>query len=233
MTLGEIRTMEITTLPAERRELVGTRVSRLLRDRGMLPGIIYGHGEEPEAFAVPVQEFILSLRGGVRLLGLKLDGKESQYLIKEVQYDHLQKSPIHLDLARVDMHEKVKVAVSIELRGTPKGVADGGVVEHLMDAVEVECLASNIPAALHPSVVHLGIGDALLIKDLDLPEGVVPVADLETKIALVRVLAEQPEEEEPEEGAETDAAEPERIGRVAETPDDKDKKKDGDAKSKR
>lgn len=217
--------MEITTLPAERRESVGTRVSRLLRERGMLPGIIYGHGQEPEAIAVSAHELVLSLRHGVRLLGLKLDGKESQYLIKEVQYDHLQKEPIHLDLARVDLNERIKVAVSIELRGTPKGVAEGGVVEHLMDEVEVECLASNIPAALHPSVVHLGIGDALLIKDLDLPEGVVPVDDPEAKVALVRVLAEKLEEEATEEGAETDAAEPERIGRVAETPED-------DAKSK-
>lgn len=222
--------MKTTTLAAERRKSVGTRVSRLLRDRGMLPGIIYGHGEEPEAIAISAHEMMLSLRDGVRLLGLKLDGKEKQYLIKTVQYDHLQKDPIHFDLARVDMHERIKVAVSIELKGTPKGVAEGGVVEHLMDAVEVECLASNIPAGLHPSVVHLGIGDALFVKDLDLPEGVVPTVDPETRIALVRVLAEKAEEETTEEAAE--AAEPERIGRVAETPEGKDQSKDGDAKPK-
>lgn len=190
----------------------------------MLPGIIYGHGQDPEAISVSAHELQLALRHGVRLLGLKIDGQDSQYLIKEVQYDHLQKSPIHFDLARVDLDERVHVAVSIELKGTPKGVSEGGVVEHLMDAVEVECLASNIPDGLHPSVVHLDIGDALLVKDLDLPEGVVPMGDPEAKVALVRLLAEQVEEEAPEEGAETEAAQPERIGRVAETGEDSDAK---------
>jgi len=186
----------------------------------MLPGVIYGHGQPPESIAVSAHELELELQHGARLLGLKLDGSESQYLIKEVQYDHLQKVPIHLDLARVNLNERVQVAGAIELRGTPKGIHEGGVLEHLMDELEVECLASNIPGALHPSVVHLGVGDALLVKDLEMPEGVTFLSDPEARVAMVRVLVEKAEEE-PEEGAEVEAAEPERIGRVAQTDEDK------------
>ena len=197
-------------------------MSRRLRERGMLPGIIYGHGLAPEAIAVSAHELQLELHHGARLLGLDLDGRRSQYLIKDVQYDHLQKNPIHLDLARVDMHERVQVAVSIELRGTPQGVHEGGILDHLMDEVEVECLASNIPGVLRPSVVHLGVGDSLLVKELELPEGVKALSDPEAKVAMVRVLVEKPEAEAPTDGAEAETAEPERIGRVAESAEDKD-----------
>ena len=210
--------MEIPTLKAQRRSLLGTKHSRRVRAEGRLPGIIYGHGEVPEPISVLGHDLQLHLHHGARMLNVELDGRTQQYLIKDVQYDHLQKDPIHFDLARVDMDERVRVEVAIELRGTPQGVHEGGILEQLRDTVQVECLALEIPETLHPSVAHLGVGDALCVGDLELPERVVAIDDADEKLAIVKLLAihavgETPAEEVQEEGP----AEPERIGRVAES----------------
>ena len=209
--------MELPTLKADRRTKIGTNHVRKLRTEGRLPGIIYGHGETPEAFSVCAHDVAMELQHGARLVELDMDGKKNQYLLKDIQYDHMGKSPIHMDLARVDLNERIRVRVGVELRGIPKGIHDGGILDQLLDNIEIECLASGIPETLHPNVAELEIGQTLAVKDLELPEGVVAITDLEEKIAMVHLLsvaAEATEEEEGEEGAAS--AEPERIGRVAE-----------------
>ncbi len=203
--------MEIPTIKADRRTEVGTRVSRLIREQGLLPGIIYGHGETPEAFQLSAHEFKLHLRDGVRLLKVDFGGQAGDYLIKDVQYDHLQKDPVHIDLTRVDLNERITVNVSIELRGTPKGIADGGILDHILDHIEIECLASGIPQTLHPSVADLGVGDALTAGDLELPAGVALNTDPDVKIAAVNLLATK-SATATEEGDEPSSTEPERIG---------------------
>jgi len=186
-----------------------------MREEGRLPAVIYGHGEAPEIVAFLRHDVEVALAHGARTLQVKLAGKVNPYLIKEVQYDHLQKSPIHLDLARVDLTEKVRVRVGIELRGVPKGVKDGGVLEQYMGAVEVECIVTEIPATLHPVVLNLALGESLLVKDLVLPPGVTVVGNPEDRVASVRLqAAEVPTAEAVPVEGEDKAQEPERIGRV-------------------
>ncbi|HUU84559.1 MAG TPA: 50S ribosomal protein L25 [Phycisphaerae bacterium] len=203
--------METVTLEGVRRVRVGTRHARRIRNEGKLPAIIYGHGEAPESVALSAHEVEVELQHGARVLTVKLEEKETQYLIKSVQYDHLGTTPIHLDLMRVDVHETVTVEVGIELRGTPKGVADGGVLEQHLNSLEVECLMIAIPETLRPSVMPLGIGDSLLVKDLKLPPGVKTTVSPEERVATVRLLAVEVEEEEAP--AAEEAAQPEVIGR--------------------
>lgn len=206
--------METTTLAGETRNSLGTRASRALRASGKLPAVIYGHGEAPESVALIFHDVEVALSHGARMLRVDIDGRSSQYLIKEVQYDYLNHTPIHLDLTRVDLDERVKVRVGIELRGVPKGVSDGGTLElHLAD-LEVECLAAQIPETLHPLVVDLGLGDSLMVKDLELPPGVTAMIDGEERVATVRAVLEVEEEAEASEKDEGESAEPERIGRV-------------------
>jgi len=205
--------METLTLKAEARTALGTHAVQALRKTGQLPAIIYGHGEAPEAVSLPTHEVEVALAQGARTVQLDLGGRKSQYLIKEVQYDHLQEEPIHLDLARVDLNERVTVRVGIELRGTPKGVAEGGALDQHLGDIEVECLVTQIPETLHPFVTELGLGESLLLKDLSLPEGVVATADGEERVATVRAVAAAAEPEEGEEGAEEEA-QPEVIGRA-------------------
>lgn len=214
--------MDVTTLKGEPRTEWGTRTARKLRAAGRLPTIIYGHGEAPESASLSTHDVQVALARGARTLRVELGGATTQYLIKEVQYDYLGDVPIHMDLARVSLDERVKVRVGIELRGLAKGISDGGMLDQHMVELEVECLVAEIPGTLHPSVTDLELSASLLVKDLELPPGVVALADPEERVATVRVLLEQPEAEEAEGEEGAAGAEPERIGRV--------RKEDGDQK---
>jgi large subunit ribosomal protein L25 len=155
---------------------------------------------------------INALHHGAHVFNLSLDGAEHQCFIKEVQYDYLGTNPVHLDLTRVDQNERVKVTVQVELRGVPKGVTQGGVLDQLISDVEVECPVMSIPELLRPRVNDLDVGESLHVRDLELPEGVVPVGDPDDVVCTVRALAEEVEEEA-DEGAEGTAggSEPELI----------------------
>lgn len=205
--------METASLLAERRSDLGSRASRALRARGRLPVVIYGHGELPEHVSLDFHDVEVALAHGARTLELKEGRKTTQYLIKEVQHDHLDALPIHLDLARVDLDERVTVRVSIELRGTPKGVSEGGVLDQVLPEIEVECRVADIPDTLHPLVTELGLGDSLLVGDLELPAGVSAVTDSRERVATLRAVLEEAPVEEVVEGEEK-TEEPERIGRV-------------------
>ena len=208
--------MEMGILKGARRSRVGTIYARRLRAGGQLPAVIYGHGQDPEAIALPAHDVQVHLAHGAHVLQVDLDDRPSQYLIKAVQYDHLGTTPIHLDLMRVHVNEVVTVQVGIELWGTPRGASDGGILEQLLNELEVKCLVAQIPETLHPNVSHLGVGDSILVSDLELPEGVTPAVDGDAKVATVRLLAEEVEAE----GEEAKAAQPEVIGRAKKEEDE-------------
>lgn len=205
--------MEANTLKAAPRDSKGTKAARRLRASGKIPAIIYGHKQDPVPVSLDAHEVEVAISHGAHLLKVSLDGKEDQYLIKEIQRDYRSPVPVHLDLMRVSAHEKVTVTVPIELRGTPKGVAEGGVLEQLLPEVEVECTVTNIPEPFHPFVTELGIDDSLEVRDLEVPPGVTINHEPDEKVAIVRVLAEEPEVEE---GVEEEEAQPEVISRAKE-----------------
>lgn len=207
--------METKTLKAERRTRMGTRTARQVRKNGGIPAVIYGHGQEPEGISLDHHDAVVELKHGARTLSVDLEGEAKQFLIKNVQYDHFGSTPIHLDLMRVDLHERVKVRVGIELKGTPKGISEGGVLDQTMPAIEVECVVTEIPGTLHPTVTHLGVGDSICVRDLVLPPGVVALANPDDRVATVRMLAvEAPVAPTAAVEGEEAVAEPERIGRV-------------------
>ncbi len=218
--------MEELTLKAERRMPKGSRVAQAVREAGRLPAIIYGHGEEPEAISLVAHEVLVALAHGQRTLRVEVGGQTKPYLIKEVQYDYLAQDPIHMDLARVDLDERVTVNVSIELRGVPKGVHEGGILDHMLANIEVECRVADIPDTLRPVVTELGLNESLRVADLELPEGDVSKTASDERVAMVRVLAAAVEDETEEAAeTETEASQPERIGRVRETDEPEEKKK--------
>lgn len=207
--------MEIMTLTAESRTALGTRAARALRKTGRVPAVLYGHGQPVETASLALHDIVLALSQGVRTLQVELGGKSQQYLIKDIQYDYLGHEPIHLDLTRVALDERVQVRVGIELRGVPKGVSEGGVLDQHLADLEVECLVTEIPKTLHPMVTELGLSESLLVKDLELPPGVIALADAEERVAMVNpLMIAEPEVEEAPAEVEKETAEPEVIGRA-------------------
>jgi large subunit ribosomal protein L25 len=134
--------------------------------------------------------------------------------VKEVQYDHLGIEVLHIDFARVSLDEKVEVTVSLELKGTPKGEADGGVLQQVISELEVECLVTDIPNVIRHNVSDMALNDVLHIRDLKLPPGVVALQDGDQIVASVREILE--EVTEPAVAVVEGAAEPEIIGKKKE-----------------
>jgi large subunit ribosomal protein L25 len=174
----------------------------------MLPGVIYGHKEAIVPVTLAKKEVVDHLTRGAHLFDLTLEGKNEKVLVKEVQYDHLGMEVIHVDFARVSLDEKVKVTVPLELKGTPKGEADGGVLQQVIKELEVECLVTEIPDAIRHNISEMALNDVVHISDLKLPAGVKVLQDAELIVASVKEILEVVAPV-----AEEGAAEPEVIGR--------------------
>jgi large subunit ribosomal protein L25 len=201
-------------LAAKVRQELGSRANKRLRDAGFIPGVVYGHKEAVIAVSLPRLDAQAALAKGLHVLDLQIDGKSEKVLVKDVQYDHLQKDVLHIDFARVSLDERVKVSVPVELRGTPKGEDEGGVLQQIIAALEIDCLVVEIPKVVRHSVADMALNTVLKIKDLSLPPGVKCLQDPELIVATVREIKEElPVAAAP---AEAGAAEPEVIGRKAE-----------------
>ena len=196
---------------AEARSELGSRANKRLRERGKLPGVIYGHKLDTLPITLPKKEVIGHLDHGTHLFALSLGGKSENVLVKDVQYDHLGRDVIHVDFARVDLNERVEVTVALELKGTPKGEADGGVLSQIVSELEIECLVTEIPDMIVFNVSELGLDSVVHIKDLKLPPGVKALQDEDLIVATVKEI-----EEETDEAAEGETAEPEVIGKKVE-----------------
>jgi len=199
----------MAVLKATKRSGSGTRDARELRKTGMTPCIIYGHGQENIAVALNEHDLDLAIHHGQRLLEVDVEGKTENVLIKDTQYDTFGQALLHVDLTRVSLDERVVVTVPVVLRGTPEGVAAGGVLQQIASEVTVECVVTAIPDELRLQVNDLQIGETYTAGELELSKGASLVTDAETPICSLTVMAE---EEEPVEGAEEEAAEPEVIG---------------------
>src|SRR5438270_6948265 len=198
---------------AKARSELGSRANKRLRDAGFIPGVIYGHKEAVVPVTLPKKETVGYLNRGAHLFDLAVDGRSEKVLVKEVQYDNLGIEVIHVDFARVSLDEKVEVTVPLELKGTPKGEAEGGVLQQIINELQVECLVTDIPDVIRFNVSELGLNSVLHIKELQLPSGVRALQDEDQIVATVREIAETTDETAaPAEGA----AEPEIIGKKEE-----------------
>jgi large subunit ribosomal protein L25 len=114
----------------------------------------------------------------------------------------------------VNLDERVEVAVTVHLRGTPVGTEEGGVLTQTVDQIQVACAVRAIPEEITHLVTEMKLNDTLTAGELKLPEGVELLEDPETVVASVTFVAEEPEEEEGE--GEEAPTEPELIGRETE-----------------
>lgn len=211
------------TINAEVRERTGTRYAARIRADKKIPAVIYGHKQDPVHVAVDAKEMIALLHHNAHLIEVSVSGKTEPCLVKDLQWDHLGKNIIHIDLARVDLSEEVEVEIEIELVGDAIGLKEAGaMLDQASSTVTVKCRADAIPESLTHDVSEMGVGDSLLVSGLTLPAGVTAASDPDTLIAHLTIAkAATEEEEEATEGGD----EPEVIGGK---PDDD--AKDGDDK---
>jgi large subunit ribosomal protein L25 len=191
----------VISLSGERRGDLGKGSARKARAAGLIPAVLYGHGEEPVPVAIKAREFQLALhhhKGGNAIINLAVSGGEHTALIRDVQYDPINHAVLHLDFQRISLTEEVQVKVTVHLVGLPVGVKDGGgILEHIVREIEVRCLPTAIPGSIDLEVGDLNIGDSKHVRDLSVP-GVTILTDSDATIATVvppTVMEEKPVEE--------------------------------------
>ena len=193
----------------EIRELRGSRSARRERERGHVPAVLYGHGQETVSLSLPSAQLSAVIRHGARLVDLNGAVTEKAF-IREMQWDVFGLHVLHVDLARVSEDETLQVKVPVELRGTAVGLKEGGVIDHHLHELEIECRATSIPDKIQVNINELRLNQAITVANLKLPEGVRVLDDADEIV----VQCVPPREEA--ETAKLGAAEPEVIGRKAE-----------------
>lgn len=208
---------ELVSLEVQPRTTTGSKSAKKTRAAGMIPGIVYGHKQDPVAISVPAKALDHAIRvQHARTFEISLGGKKETVLIRELQWCHLGKEMYHIDLWRVDAAERVKVTVPVELRGVPKNTG-GGVLEQPLHLLHIECFALKIPDSFRLDIEGLTLGHPIHVRDLPLPEGVKVLDPAEAVVVQIKL----PGAEEPEEAtATTEGAEPEVL--TAKKPKDGD-----------
>jgi large subunit ribosomal protein L25 len=215
-------------LTAEKREANGKGAARKLRAAGRVPAVLYGHGLDPVPLSVDARELFHVLHGSAGtnvLVDLVVNGNEHLALPREIQRDHVRGRYLHVDFLAIRRDEKVTVSVPVRVVGESPGVKAGGVLEHHLWELQVECLPGDVPDGIQADISHLQVGDSLRVSDLT-PSSAVTVLNpvdesvLSVVIPQVRVVEEVAEvaegeeapAEEGEEAASEEGAEQEEGG---------------------
>lgn len=195
-------------LNAELRK-TGKSISNRLRMMGKVPGVYYAPGDEPLPIAVKESELRnLIYTTEAHIVKLKLEnGKEFQCILKDVEFDPVTDKPIHFDLYGLKAGVKIKLEVPIVLVGKAPGVEKGGIIEHLLHTVEIECASDVIPEHIEVDISNLDIGDSIHVRDLNVPGVKVLENELAVVVAIVppRGVEVAAEAEPAEEEAQTSA----------------------------
>jgi len=212
---------EQLSIEVQPRETSGTKASKRLRRQGKVPAVVYG-GDRPTTPIVIDRKTLIDLikqagsEHAVFLLKLAGSGKERYCMVHELEVEPTTREIVHVDFLRVDMKEKVRVEVPVELVGVPDGVKnEGGILDFVHREVEVECLPGDIPRHLEIDVSALHIGQHVEASALVLPGNVTLITEPTRTIAAVAAprIIEEPEEEEEGMLIEAEREEPEVVGR--------------------
>lgn len=170
--------MQRIELAVDPRTNAGKGVARSLRRAGKIPAVLYSGGSSTLLSLDPASltKLLHSASGENTLIDLKIGsakGKERLAILREVQHDPLTGAPLHVDLFEVALDRAIRLKVHVEITGdTPLGVKEGGVLQHGIREVEVECLPSLIPDAIMVDASQLQQGQVIHLRDLSMAEGI-------------------------------------------------------------
>src|SRR3954470_15717434 len=171
---------EMQQLEAETRPGTGKGAAYRVRQKGLIPGVVYGGGGTPENVCVPQCELARHVSTGTFLttpFTLKVGGQETQVIPRDVQLDPVTDRPVHVDFMRLQKGTKIVLAIPVRFRGQENspGIKRGGVINIVRHDIELLCPVENIPEYIQADVSGLDIHGTVHISDIKLPEGVVPM----------------------------------------------------------
>jgi large subunit ribosomal protein L25 len=184
-------------LKAEARPTVGRSAVRKLRARGFIPAVIYGGNDKPQPLQVSAREInaMMSHASGENVLvELEIgDGQSRTALVQEVQHAPVGGEIRHVDFHAISMDQMIQAEVPLEPVGTAVGVKTfGGLLEQSLRALAIECLPGDLPDRITVDVSQLNIGDAIHVRDIELPQGVAPKVQVDlTAFSVVAPVVEE------------------------------------------
>lgn len=203
-------------LSASKRETSGTSAAKALRRTGFVPAVVYG---EKSNCSIKIDgrafDSMITHHSSENLIvDLDIDGEVTKALLREVQHDVIMGAVLHADFLEISMTKKMRVTITIELKGEPVGVSQqGGILEHLLRQIEVECLPGDLVESFVVDVSELGLGKTMMIRDIKLDSKYTVLTSGDVAVATVVV----PREEKVDEAAAAAAAAaPEVIGKKKE-----------------
>lgn len=165
-------------LIAQARTLQGTGASRRLRRAAKVPGIVYGGAAAPQSIEVDHNDLLLKLKKEAfhsSVITLVVDGKKEQVLLRDTQRHAYKLQILHVDFQRVDATHELHIKVPLHFVNeevAPGVKLNGGLVNHVMTEVDVQCLAGDLPEFIEVDLAALKIGDSIHLSQLKLPKGV-------------------------------------------------------------
>jgi len=183
--------MAETKLKVEFRTETGKGPAHRLRALGRVPAVLYGHGMEPVSLSVSGQDLIHLFHeaGPNALVDLQVDGREHLAIARDVQRDHLHGRYIHLDFLAIRRDEMITISVSVHEVGESLGVSEGGVVEHHLREIELECLPADVPERIEVDISNMRLGDMVHVGEIPPPSGSTFLTDPETPVLSIIVPA--------------------------------------------
>ena len=223
----------MSVLTGKIREANGKSAARKLRTDECIPAVVYGLNDNVSLSINPKElSKLIEAKGRNVLIELKVDGdsaKNRNVVLKEFQTHPLKPGWVHIDFLEIDISKKIKVKVPIFLVGVSPGEKQGGIVNHIIRALEIESLPNAIPEKFEVDMSGVELNQMIRVSELNIGESIQILNDpndIVLNVHLEKVKEEEPEGEEGEEGAEgAEGAEEDKA--PAESKDDSGKKEDG------
>ncbi|MDY0296155.1 MAG: 50S ribosomal protein L25 [Acidobacteriota bacterium] len=205
---------DIIAIKAEPREKVGKSIAKKLRNSGRVPAIIYGGNKESIPISInqeDLKSILKSDKGINSLLRIQREAVVVDAMLKEIQYDYLQDTPIHVDFIRIDPKRPVVVSVPVRISGEAIGVKEeDGVFDFMTRTLELRCLPDRIPREITVDVSQLHAGHSIKVEDLKFADEIEMLSD--TRSVICAVSAKITEEEAVAEAVPVEGEEPAPAG---------------------
>ena len=198
--------MEQISVKAVLRAARGKQEAKKMRGEGLVPGVVYHRGDPPVAIALEtkaISKIIHDAAGENVLINLSIEKEKKKSrpaIIKEVQYDPVKRFVLHVDFNEISLSEKIVVEVEVTAHGEPIGVKqDGGIMDHPVRSLKVQCLPADIPKHIDVDVSGLALNGFFHVRDLVVSDKIKILNDPDTLLFHVKL----PVEPKAEEAAET------------------------------
>ena len=199
--------MSKVVLAARSLENKGSVAARKIRRAGRIPGVLYGRSGKAISLDLDALEFTNRVKtiSESTIVKVEVDGKSYDAFVKDTQRNILDGKITHVDFYEVESGVLLRAKVSIQVRGNPVGVREGGVLESPLHDIEVECMPADLPERIFVDVSDLGVNQAIHVRDLPLSKDIRVISSVDQVVALVKFTredkAEAPAEGEAAEGS--------------------------------